>query len=173
MRLKPGPYLIEWRHHGVGLSENNTYYSQRVTRTATGNATEIDVLRADLPGEASCLVPRVLYKEASGVFRLKRFGETPSRASADDRGVRLAAVIRGTLSPGRDRWRSDGGTNGNINPFPVPGGYWITWTGMQVLKHDGSPHHGAGIAPSACVQSAGGVANGRVEVLEGALSLLR
>ena len=38
------------------------------------------------------------------------------------------------------------GTNGNINPFPVPGGYRITWTGMQVLKHDGSPHHGAGIA---------------------------
>ena len=48
------------------------------------------------------------------------------------------------------------GTNGNINPFPVPGGYRITWTGRQVLKHDGSPHHGAGIAPSACVQNAGG-----------------
>ena len=29
VRLKPGPHLIEWRHHGVGLSENNTYYSER------------------------------------------------------------------------------------------------------------------------------------------------
>ena len=51
VRLKPGPYLIEWRHHGVGLSENNTYYSERVTRPATGKATEIGVLRSDLPGE--------------------------------------------------------------------------------------------------------------------------
>jgi len=62
------------------------------------------------------------------------------------------------------------GTNGNINPFTVPGGYRITWTGMQVLKHDGSPHHGAGVPVS---RTRAGVANGRDEVLECALSLLR
>ena len=29
------------------------------------------------------------------------------------------------------------GTNGNVNPFTLPGGYRVTWTGMKVLKQDG------------------------------------
>jgi hypothetical protein len=93
VRLKPAPYLIEWRHHGIGLSENNIYYSERVTQPAGGSADEIDVLRADLLGGVSCLVPRVLYTETSGVFRLKGFAERQSRASADTRSARLAAVM--------------------------------------------------------------------------------
>ena len=40
------------------------------------------------------------------------------------------------------------GTNGDINSFTVPAGYQITWTGMIVLKHDGSQHHGVGILPT-------------------------
>ena len=40
------------------------------------------------------------------------------------------------------------GTNGNINPFTLPGGYRLIWTGMKVLKHDGSRHHGVGIQPT-------------------------
>jgi hypothetical protein len=93
VRLKPAPYLIEWRHHGIGLSENNIYYSERVTRPAGGSTDEIDVLRADLPGGVSCLVPRVLYTESSGVFRLGSFAGKQPRASADDRSARLAAVL--------------------------------------------------------------------------------
>jgi hypothetical protein len=75
------------------LSENNLYYSDRVTRPADGNADGIDVIRSDLPGEVSCVVPRVLYTEAPGVFRLIRFAGTQSRASAENRSVRLASVI--------------------------------------------------------------------------------
>ena len=40
------------------------------------------------------------------------------------------------------------GTNGNVNPFELPGGYSLVWTGMKVLKHDGSQHHGIGILPT-------------------------
>jgi C-terminal processing protease CtpA/Prc len=40
------------------------------------------------------------------------------------------------------------GTNGNVNPFTLPGGYRLTWTGMKVTKHDGSQHHGVGIQPT-------------------------
>jgi len=59
------------------------------------------------------------------------------------------------------------GTNGNINPFTLPGGYTITWTGMKVLKHDGSRHHGVGIKPTVPVEpTRKGVAAGRDEVLE-------
>jgi len=93
VRLKPGPYLIEWRHHGVGLSENPIYFSERVTRPASGSADEIDLLHADLPGGVSCVVPRVLYTNAGGNFRSRNFAGTQPGASADERSVRLAAVV--------------------------------------------------------------------------------
>jgi C-terminal processing protease CtpA/Prc len=65
------------------------------------------------------------------------------------------------------------GTNGNINPFTLPGGYRVIWTGMKVLKHDGSVHHGIGIVPTVPVQrSAQGIAAGRDEMLERALEVL-
>lgn len=59
------------------------------------------------------------------------------------------------------------GTNGNMNPFQVPGGYQIFWTGMKVTKPDGSPHHGVGIQPTVpAARTLAGVAEGRDEVLE-------
>jgi len=58
------------------------------------------------------------------------------------------------------------GTNGNINPFKLPGGYTVTWTGMKVLKRDGSQHHGIGILPTVpASRTRKGVAEGRDEIL--------
>jgi C-terminal processing protease CtpA/Prc len=66
------------------------------------------------------------------------------------------------------------GTNGNINPFELPGGFMVYWTGMQVLKHDGSPHHGVGIKPTIPVESTpAAIAAGRDEVLEAAVAALQ
>lgn len=65
------------------------------------------------------------------------------------------------------------GTNGNVNPFTLLGGYRVSWTGMQVLKHDGSRHHGVGIRPTIPVtRTRRGVAEGRDEVLERALEVV-
>jgi len=59
------------------------------------------------------------------------------------------------------------GTNGNVNPFHLAGGYRLSWTGMKVLKHDGSQHHGIGIQPTVAVSpTTKGIAEGRDEVLE-------
>jgi hypothetical protein len=64
------------------------------------------------------------------------------------------------------------GTNGNINPFNLPGGFRIQWTGMQVLKQDGSRHHGVGILPTVPVsRTLAGILHGRDEPLEKAVSL--
>ena len=58
------------------------------------------------------------------------------------------------------------GTNGNVNPFRLPGGYTISWTGMKTLKHDGSQHHGIGILPTVpAARTRQGVAEGRDEIL--------
>lgn len=65
------------------------------------------------------------------------------------------------------------GTNGNINPFSLPGGYHVIFTGMQVRKHDGSRHHGVGILPTIPVsRTVKGVAAGRDELLDKALAVV-
>jgi hypothetical protein len=66
------------------------------------------------------------------------------------------------------------GTNGNVNPFTLPGGYSIAWTGMKVLKHDGSRHHGVGILPTIPVsRTRTAVAEGRDEFLERAVAAVK
>ncbi|WP_439880691.1 S41 family peptidase [Pontibacter sp. MBLB2868] len=64
------------------------------------------------------------------------------------------------------------GTNGNVNPFTLPGGYYISWTGMKVQKHDGSQHHGIGILPNVYVEKTiQGIREGRDEFLEKAMEI--
>ena len=65
------------------------------------------------------------------------------------------------------------GTNGNVNPLALPGGYTIYWTGMKVLKHNGSRHHGVGIAPTVPVsRTIRGVTEGRDEQVERAIAIV-
>ena len=66
------------------------------------------------------------------------------------------------------------GTNGNINPFKLPGGYTVMWTGMKVLKHDGSQHHGIGILPTVpASRTRKGVAEGKDEILLRGLAVVK
>ena len=66
------------------------------------------------------------------------------------------------------------GTNGGNQPFMLPGGYMVTWTGTKVLKHDGSRYHGVGIRPTVSVtQTRTAIAAGRDEFLEKALEILK
>ncbi len=66
------------------------------------------------------------------------------------------------------------GTNGNINTFALPGGYFVSWTGMRVVKIDGSQHHGVGIIPNVPVaRTLSGVKSGRDEFLEKALEIAK
>jgi len=66
------------------------------------------------------------------------------------------------------------GTNGNVNPFKLPGGYTVSWTGMKVLKHDGSQHHGVGIQPTNPVsRTRKGVAEGKDEILQRGLEIVK
>ena len=65
------------------------------------------------------------------------------------------------------------GTNGNVNVISLPGDAQIIWTGMQVLKHDGTRHHGVGVQPTVPVsRTLRGVAEGRDEVLERAIEVV-
>ena len=65
------------------------------------------------------------------------------------------------------------GANGNVNPFWLPGKFRVSWTGMKVVKHDGSQHHLIGVLPTVPVQrTIQGVIDGRDEYLEKALEIV-
>lgn len=59
------------------------------------------------------------------------------------------------------------GTNGNVNPIVLPGGFSMSWTGMKVLTQDGKQHHGVGIQPTIPAKpTRAGIAAGKDELLE-------
>ncbi len=95
----------------------------------------------------------------------------------DGRAISYAETMLGIVEAyrlGEIVGSATAGTNGNINPFTLPGGYFVTWTGMKVLKHDGSRHHGVGIRPTVPAgRTIAGVAAGRDEVLERGFEVVR
>ena len=94
----------------------------------------------------------------------------------DGRAISYAETIMGMVEYyklGTIVGEPTAGTNGNVNPFQVPGGYTLVFTGMKVLKHDGSQHHGVGISPTIpCHRTVAGIAAGKDEMLDKALSVV-
>lgn len=65
------------------------------------------------------------------------------------------------------------GANGNVNALPLPGGYVLMWTGMQVLNAKRGVHHTVGVAPDFLMKrTVAGVSAGRDEALEEAIRLI-
>ena len=68
---------------------------------------------------------------------------------------------------------STAGTNGDFATFTLPGNYHVVFTGLRVLKHDGSRHHGIGIQPTVPIsRTIEGIAAGRDELLEKAVAVV-
>lgn len=94
----------------------------------------------------------------------------------DGRAISYAESIMGIVEHyklGEIVGEPTAGTNGNVNPFSLPGGYTIVFTGMKVTKHDDSTHHGVGIKPTVTVhRTVAGIAAKKDEVLERALEVV-
>jgi C-terminal processing protease CtpA/Prc len=66
------------------------------------------------------------------------------------------------------------GANGNVNPFSLPGGYRVSWTGMRVMNHDDSQHHVRGVQPTIpMAPTIEGIRQGKDELLERAIELIK
>lgn len=95
----------------------------------------------------------------------------------DARAISYAESVMGIVEAynlGEIVGRPTAGANGNVNPIELPGGWTIFWTGMKVLKHDGSQHHLVGIQPTVLVErTVEAIRQGRDEDIETALSLIR
>ena len=80
------------------------------------------------------------------------------------KGYKLATVIG----------QPTAGTNGNVNYARLAGDYYFYFTGMKVVKMDGSPLFGVGILPDIYVEKTiKGVREGRDEFLEKAIELAK
>jgi len=65
------------------------------------------------------------------------------------------------------------GTNGNVNSFNLLGNFRLGFTGMKVVKHDGSQHHAIGILPNIYVnKTIEGIKLGKDEFLEKAKEVI-
>jgi C-terminal processing protease CtpA/Prc len=65
------------------------------------------------------------------------------------------------------------GANGSASIVILPGGYEIWFTGMKVLKHDGSQHHLIGIKPTVSVKrTLKAVKEDRDEFIEKAVEII-
>jgi len=66
------------------------------------------------------------------------------------------------------------GCNGNVNYIDLPCGYTVMWTGMKVLKHDGSQLYLKGFQPDYPVnKTIQAIKDGRDEFVEKALEIAR
>ena len=95
----------------------------------------------------------------------------------DARAISYAESVMG-LVEGHDLGEIIGaptaGANGNINPFTVPGGFTIVYTGMKVTRLDGRQHHIIGVEPTIpAAPTLAGLRAGRDELLELALDHVR
>jgi hypothetical protein len=79
-------------------------------------------------------------------------------------GYRLGAIVGSPTA----------GANGDVNPFSVPGGFQVVFTGLKVTRIDGRQHHVLGVQPTHPVKrTLAGILAGRDEELEAALELVR
>ncbi len=66
------------------------------------------------------------------------------------------------------------GANGDIVRHDTLGGFYVVFSGMRVTRHDGTPFHNDGVTPDVETKpTLPGIAEGRDEVLERGLDVLR
>jgi len=146
------------------------------------------LLKSNDTTEAWMQVPKIVYPDREKIVGYEGF-EWKMRAAkpylgdkqiifiTDGRAISYAESFMGYIE-GYDLATIIGqptaGTNGNVNSFELPGGYGIRWTGMKVVKHDGSQQHAIGILPDIYIEKTiDGVKSGKDEFLEKAIELTK
>ncbi len=132
-------------------------------------------------------VPQIIYPDYENLVGFDTSGRWESEAlepqfkgkivfMTDGGAISYAETIMGIVEAyklGTIVGETTAGTNGNMNSIELPGGYTFGFTGMKVLKHDGSPHHGVGIIPDVPVKrTIKGIREKRDEYLEKALEII-
>jgi len=131
-------------------------------------------------------VPQIIYPDSEDVVGYRDYGwqlrlQKPRIAGkvvflVDARAISYAESFMGFVEHyklGEIVGQPTAGTNGDITGFSLPGGHSIGFTGMRVVKHDGSQHHLIGVQPTVPVKrTIHGLIEGRDEYLQKALEIV-
>jgi len=131
-------------------------------------------------------VPQIIRPDREGdpSYRESRWNLPPSQPRfggrivflTDGRAISYAESVMGIVEHyelGEIVGEATAGANGNVNVIPLPSGARIAFTGMRVVKHDGSQHHLVGIQPTVPLsRTIAGVRAGRDELLERAMTIV-
>lgn len=133
-------------------------------------------------------VPQIIYPDQENIVSWENYewmletakpylGDKQIIFITDGRAISYAESFMGYIEGyklGTIVGQPTAGTNGNVNPFELPGGYRLSWTGMKVLKHNGAQHHAIGVTPDVYVKKTiAGVKGGKDEFLEKAIELTK
>ena len=152
-------------------------------RMFTGSLTQWVNVNGPGPG-AQTRVPQVIGGDVSERFRVQEMGpanpsayrgrtfvlvDERTQSAAEHFGLGMEAAAGSTFVGS-----TTSGANGNITDVAVPGGNYITFTGMDVRHGDGRQLQRIGIVPHVHVpRTVANIAAGVDEVLEKALELAR
>lgn len=148
------------------------------------------LMKTDDTTSAWMQVPQIIYPDHENISGYKKYNWTLTMKAKPPYlgGKRVVYIIDGSAISYAESClgyiegyklativgQPSAGTNGNVNPFELPGGYTVRWTGMKVLKHNGSQHHGIGILPNVYVtKTIQGIKDGRDEFLDKAIEIAK
>lgn len=151
-----------------------------------------DLIRHIMPVDDSTAfwmrIPQIIYPDYQRIAGYKTFGWDLTRLKPDLSKKHIVFITDGSAISYAESYmgyiksyqlativgQPTAGTNGNVNSFTLPGGYGISWTGMEVRQHDRSVFHGVGIVPDVYVtKTIAGVREGKDEFLEKAIEVAR
>lgn len=131
-------------------------------------------------------IPQVIYPDRKDMKFLKsNWSLSPQKPFFNSKTVIITApnvVSSGETEIGIIKYynlgvtvgESTAGCNGNVNFINLANGFQIMWTGMKVLKHDGTQHHLIGFEPDYTIErTLLGIKNGKDEVLDKAIEIAR
>lgn len=143
------------------------------------------LLRQKDTSNAWMRIPQIIYPDREGITYREMGWELPVQAPriegkvvflTDGRAISYAESFMSFIEHyklGEIVGGPTAGANGNVNPFQIPGGFRIIYTGMRVVKHDGSVHHTVGIQPTVAVErTIEGIRAGRDAFIEKALEII-
>jgi hypothetical protein len=154
-------------------------YPRRISTDPLAHLTDVTLAS---PPWATPVINRPDHREAAYTFLSSAVAPLAPRFHA-----RVAFVVDGRaisraetyLEPvahyrlGEIVGEASAGTDGEVVTVALPGGYRARFTGMKVLKNDGTRLHGVGVTPTVpAARTRAGVAAGRDELLERALELV-
>ena len=132
-------------------------------------------------------IPKIIYPDQENILGFQNYGwnKEPKEPHLNAKIVYITDGTAGSYAESHLSFiehyklaeivgQPTAGTNGNPNSYSLPGGYTFRWTGMKVVKHDGSQLHGVGIKPTIPVhKTIRGVKENRDEFLEKAIEVVK